>query len=78
MTDLVIWLIWIDDCLIAGDEKGFKTLKEQIKSRFDCDDVGILNEYVGCNIECDKASIRLCNQCCCKALKTSSNARQVR
>jgi len=24
----------------------------------DCDDVGILNKYVGCKISCDKGSIR--------------------
>ena len=44
--------------MIAGDEKGVKTSKEQIKSRFDCNDVGLLNEYVGCKIEQDENSIR--------------------
>jgi len=73
----VIWLTRIDDCLIAGDEKGVKTTKEQIKSWFDCDDVGILNEYVGCKIECDNDSIRFQNWCYCKALKMSPNARLV-
>ena len=58
MTGLVIWLTWIDDCLIAGDEKGVKTAKEQINSWFDCNDVGILNEYMGFKIKHDKASIR--------------------
>jgi len=58
MTGLVIWLTQNDDCLIVGDEKGVKTKKEQIKSRFDCDDVGILNAYVGCKIRSDKNSIR--------------------
>lgn len=58
MTGLVIWLTWIDDCLIAGDEKGVKMVKEQIKGRFDCDDVGLLNEYVGYKIERDEKSIR--------------------
>ena len=31
MTALVIWLTWIDDCLIARDVNGDKTAKEQIK-----------------------------------------------
>jgi len=78
MTGLVIWLNWIDDCLIAGDEKGVKIAKEQIKGRFECNDVGLLNEYVGCKIEHEDNSIRFCNQCCCRALKMSSNARQAR
>ena len=62
MTGLVIWLTWIDDCLIAGDETGVKSVKEQIKGRFDCDDVGLLNEYVGCKIEWDDKSIRFMQQ----------------
>jgi len=58
MTGLVIWLTWIDDCLIAGDKKGVQMAKEQIKGRFDCDDVGLLKEYVGCKIDWDEKSIR--------------------
>jgi len=78
MTGLVIWLTWIDDCLITGDEKGLKTAKEQIKGRFDCDDVGLLNEYVRCKIEHDEKSIRFTqlvllqsfeDECKCKAGK---------
>jgi len=44
--------------LIAGDEKGVKTVKEQIRSQFDCNDVGVLNKYMGCKIECNKALFR--------------------
>jgi len=58
MTGLVIWLTWIDGCLITRDEKGAKTAKEQIKGRFDCNNVGLLNEYVGCKIQWDDDSIR--------------------
>jgi len=54
MTGLLIWLTWIDECLITGDEKGVKSAKEQIN----CDDVRLLNEYVGCKIECDEKLIR--------------------
>jgi len=58
MKGLVIWLTWINDCLIVGDEKGVKIAKEKSKGRFDCDDVGLLNKYVGCKIEQDYKSIR--------------------
>ena len=74
----MIWLTWIDDCLIAGDGKGVKMAKEHIKGRFDCDDAGLLNEYVGCKIDWDDKSIRFSNWCCCRALKMSSNARPVK
>ena len=46
MKGLIIWLTWIDDCLIAGDTGGVELAKEQMKQRFDCDDVGKLREYV--------------------------------
>ena len=46
MKGLIIWLTWIDDCLIAGDNGGVELAKEQMKQRFDCDDVGKLREYV--------------------------------
>jgi hypothetical protein len=51
MTGLVIWLSWIDDCLVVGDEEGVLAAKEQMKANFDCDDIGELMEYVGCKIE---------------------------
>jgi hypothetical protein len=50
MPGLIIWLSWIDDCLVAGNEEGLLAAKEQMKARFDCDDIGELTEYVGCNV----------------------------
>ncbi|MGH7955289.1 MAG: reverse transcriptase domain-containing protein [Gloeomargaritales cyanobacterium] len=51
MFGLVIWLSWIDDCLVAGDARAVTTSKQQMKDRFDCDDLGKLKEYVGCKAE---------------------------
>jgi hypothetical protein len=50
-TGLLIWLSWIDDCLLVGNKGGVLAAKEQMKSRFDCDDISELTEYVGCKIE---------------------------
>jgi len=47
MKGLIVWLLWIDDCLIAGHQDGVKLAKEQMKQRFDCNDVGEFNEYLG-------------------------------
>jgi hypothetical protein len=58
MKGLIIWLSWIDDCLIAGNHDGVELAKEQMKQRFDCDDVGELKEYVGCKIERSEKAIR--------------------
>ena len=50
---LVIWLSWIDDCLCVGSKQGVMKAKQQMKDQFDCDDVGDLNEYIGCKVEID-------------------------
>ena len=56
---LIIWLLWVDDCLIAGPKEQVLKAKENMKQLFDCDDVGEMTEYVGCKVERDKQSIRL-------------------
>ena len=55
---LIIWLSWIDDCMIWGNKQIIYKEKEQFMERFDCDDVGELKEYVGCKIERTENSIR--------------------
>jgi hypothetical protein len=46
MYGLVVWLSWIDDCLVAGDKRAVEAAKEQMKSRFECDGLGELNTYM--------------------------------
>jgi hypothetical protein len=58
MYGLAIWLSWIDDCLVAGDRREVEAAKEQMKSRFECDDLGELNEYGGCKIDINEDSVR--------------------
>ena len=58
MKGLIVWLSWIDDCLISGHQDGVKLAKEQMKQHFDCDNVGELNEYVGCKIDQTDSTIR--------------------
>ena len=47
---LVLIVSWIDDNLIVGSEKGVKATKEDLMGRFDCEDCGDMDEYVGCLI----------------------------
>jgi hypothetical protein len=58
MRGLIIWLSWIDECLVAGNEEGVLEAKEKMKARFDCDDIGELTEYVGCKVERTKDYVR--------------------
>jgi hypothetical protein len=36
---------------VAGNEEGVLASKEQMKAKFDCDDIGEITEYVGCKVE---------------------------
>jgi len=58
MSGLIVWLTWIDDCLIAVDAKGVAAAKERMKQRFECDDVELLTDYVGCKVERNEDSIK--------------------
>jgi hypothetical protein len=48
---LVLWMIWVDDCFIAGDKARVLQEKERMKQLFDCEDIGEMTEFVGCKVE---------------------------
>ena len=56
---LVIIASWVDDLLICGKEKAVKSVKEELFTHLKCDDIGELNEYVGCKIVRNHNSIQL-------------------
>ena len=51
---LVLWIVWVDDSLIAGSKEQVLKAKAEMKQLFDCTEVGELTEYVGCKIEHNK------------------------
>jgi len=44
---LVLWVTWVDDCLVCGKKEAVLEAKQQLMARFDCDEVGELKEYIG-------------------------------
>ena len=50
---LVVWLSWVDDCMVWGPKEIVSKENEEFLKRFDCDDVGDVKEYVGCKLERD-------------------------
>jgi hypothetical protein len=48
---LVIWISWVDDCLIMGHKSEVSKYHAVMNSYFDCDNIGDLKEYVGCKID---------------------------
>ena len=51
---LVLWVTWVDDCLCVGPDEAVAESKKQLESRFDVDDLGPVQEYVGCKIDYDR------------------------
>jgi hypothetical protein len=43
----------VDDCLVCEKETGVKIAKKQMMDWFDCDEIGNMDEYVGCKVERD-------------------------
>eukprot|EP00957_Ditylum_brightwellii_P157738 12006003-Ditylum_brightwellii.AAC.1 len=50
---LFIWISWVNDCLIAGPQDYVKQEKQKMMDMFKCDELGTMDEYVGCKVEQD-------------------------
>jgi hypothetical protein len=56
---LVLWVTWVDDCLVCGEKEAVKVAKKQLMERFDCDEIGELTEYIGCKIDRGEGYMKL-------------------
>ena len=56
---LNIWISWVDDLIAIGPKDDIVKNKEQFKNHFECEDVGWLDEYVGCKIDIDRNKRKL-------------------
>ena len=43
---LIIWLMWVDDCVVGDSGQDLITEKKKMKQLFKCDDSGELVEYI--------------------------------
>ena len=56
---LVLLISWIDDNMIVGNNEVVKATKKELMERFECDDCGDLQEYVGCKITRKPGEVKL-------------------
>ena len=56
---LIAFLLWVDDCLVAGPEHLVKEEVEKFSKLFEVIDEGNMHEYVGCKIERTKEYIKM-------------------
>jgi hypothetical protein len=58
---LVLWVSWVDNCLVVGTKEAVAIAKKQLTSKFDCNEIGNMDKYVGCKVDrnFDNNSIKL-------------------
>ncbi|VEU33926.1 unnamed protein product [Pseudo-nitzschia multistriata] len=56
---LVVFVLWVDDCCISGPKELVLQEVKDFTGLWDCKDLGELKEYVGCRVERTKDWIRL-------------------
>ena len=52
----MLWSSWVDDLLSCGNKSDVLKGREALKQHFDLDEVGELQEYVGCKVEYNKVN----------------------
>jgi hypothetical protein len=50
---LVLWVSWVDNCLVVGTKEAVAIAKKQLTSKFDCDKIGNMDKYIGCKVDCN-------------------------
>ncbi len=58
---IVMWITWVGDNLVIVPPSIVEAEKDMMKCHLECDDIGVLSEYVGCKINQnqDKKSVMI-------------------
>jgi hypothetical protein len=51
INGLIVWLSWVDNCLVCGKETGVLIAKKQMMDRLDCDKIENMVENLGCKLK---------------------------
>jgi hypothetical protein len=51
INGLIVWILYVNDCFVCGKQKDVVTSKKQMMDKFDCDEIGNMDEYVGCKLK---------------------------
>jgi hypothetical protein len=58
-NDLVIWILWVNNCLLLGHYEDVSKYHKMMNNYFDCNNIGELKEYVGCKVESREGNKRI-------------------
>lgn len=56
---LILIVSWIDDFAIAGSKQGVEAAKKDFFSHFECDDTGVMKEYIGNKIDRKEGELKM-------------------
>ena len=51
---LIVWLSWVDNCVVGGSGDHANPEKRKMMRLFDCNDSGEVREYIGTKVEVEK------------------------
>jgi hypothetical protein len=71
---LIVWISWVNDCLVAGKKLRVLIAKGQMTARFDCEATSEVDEHDGCKVEwnCEENSIKLTQPVMLQSLMNST------
>jgi hypothetical protein len=73
---LTLIISWVDDLMICGKEEACLEFKEEIKKRFEIDDIGEMREYVGCKIDRKVGEMKLTQPVIIQSLRDEFNVKE--
>jgi hypothetical protein len=50
---LILWVSWVDNCLVVGTKAAVAIAKKQLTAKFSCNEIGNMDKYVGCKVDCN-------------------------
>eukprot|EP00957_Ditylum_brightwellii_P083956 6381588-Ditylum_brightwellii.AAC.1 len=56
---LILWMSWVDDCMVADPTSLVRKAKKDMMSQFECNKLGEMDKYVGCKVEQDHVAITI-------------------
>eukprot|EP00957_Ditylum_brightwellii_P129533 9880112-Ditylum_brightwellii.AAC.1 len=53
---LILWMLWLENCMVAGPTSLVRKAKKDMMLQFECNKLGKMDKYVGCKVEHDRAA----------------------
>ena len=53
----MVWMSWVDNLMVCGNKQGVNKAKQTMGELFECNNVGPVNEYVGCRVDIDQEKV---------------------